>query len=112
MPKTSYYKLIDWWLTVALNSLVLTMGFHTYLANLVSKSKKKHLELTSNSRIFNPRSSGKVENVANVDMDYLKTARRRNEAAKIIFAILIILFNIFFWYLAISEQLTKPESYL
>ena len=36
LPKTSYYKLIDWWLIVSLNILVLTMLFHTYISRFCS----------------------------------------------------------------------------
>ncbi len=41
MPKTSYYKMVDWWLFFASNVLVITIGFHTYLAYLSSKSKRE-----------------------------------------------------------------------
>ena len=40
---TSYYKLIDWWLSLALYTLVMTMAFHTYLAHVVAKAKGQTL---------------------------------------------------------------------
>ena len=39
LPKTAYYKLIDWWLMALLNLLVLTLAFHTYLAYFISKTE-------------------------------------------------------------------------
>ena len=33
--------MIDWWLLVSLNILVITMAFHTFLAHVVSKCTKK-----------------------------------------------------------------------
>ena len=101
---------------VALNSLVLSMAFHTYLAHLVSKSKKKQLALLSSSKMFQSRNGSlKSPAVKESDLDpeeYLKIAHRANTLAKIVFAVLIITFNIVFWYIAITEQMKKPESFL
>lgn len=41
LPKTSYYKLIDWWLIVSLNILVITLVFHTYIARVCVKVEAK-----------------------------------------------------------------------
>ena len=43
LPKTSYYKMIDWWLLISLNILVVTMAFHTFLAHQVSKATNKYV---------------------------------------------------------------------
>lgn len=40
MPKTSYYKLIDWWLLFILNIMVFAMVWHTYVGYLVSKTRE------------------------------------------------------------------------
>merc|ERR1719362_2670137 len=45
--------MIDWWLLVALNILVVTMLFHTFLASVVSKAKKKPMRLLSAKSVFN-----------------------------------------------------------
>ena len=55
LPKTSYYKLVDYWLSFGLNSLVLTLIFHTYLAHVVSVAKKKTFSLISGTRFFSAR---------------------------------------------------------
>jgi len=41
LPKTSYYKMIDWWLFFSSNVLVMTMAFHTYLSYMCGKAGKK-----------------------------------------------------------------------
>jgi len=48
LPKTSYYKLIDWWLFFSANVLVVTMIFHTFLAYLTRKAKEKDDNLKQN----------------------------------------------------------------
>ena len=41
LPKTSYYKLIDWWFLFCNTMLVVTLGYHTFLAFLIKKSKEE-----------------------------------------------------------------------
>ncbi len=53
MPKTSSFKMIDWWLLFASNVLVITMAFHTYLAFMCETEKKKvEGERTKNHGFF------------------------------------------------------------
>jgi len=54
LPKTSYYKLIDWWLFFSTNILVVTMLFHTFLASMCrsaakEKDEKEKADQTSTS---------------------------------------------------------------
>ena len=42
LPKTSYYKLMDWWLLISVNSLVYSMAVHTYLAKVMKEEEEKH----------------------------------------------------------------------
>ena len=52
LPKTSYYKLIDWWFLVSFNILVITLGFHTYLSYIVSKATKEpFFKIRSNTKV-------------------------------------------------------------
>ena len=41
LPKTSYYKLMDWWLIISGNSLVYTMAVHTYLDKVIKREANK-----------------------------------------------------------------------
>jgi hypothetical protein len=45
LPKTSYYKFIDYWLLFSLNMLVFTMAFHTYLASVVAQARNKEIRV-------------------------------------------------------------------
>jgi hypothetical protein len=47
LPKTSYYKLIDWWLGYSLNMLVFIMGLHTYVAHMCFLAKNKSFTIFS-----------------------------------------------------------------
>merc|ERR1712038_661841 len=51
LPRTSYYKMIDIFLIVKLNSLVITMGFHTYVAYIVTQAKDEPMNLLGSSKI-------------------------------------------------------------
>ena len=50
LPKTSYYKFIDYWLLFSLNMLVFSMGFHTYLASVVAQARNRDLRLFGKDR--------------------------------------------------------------
>ena len=41
--------MIDWWLLVCMNILVLTLCFHTYLAHTVYKAKNKPISLSGST---------------------------------------------------------------
>ena len=42
MPKTSYYKLVDYFLLFCMLMLVMTMMIHTYVAHLCYRAKNKN----------------------------------------------------------------------
>ena len=56
--------MIDWWLLVSLNILVVTMLFHTFLASIVSKAKRKPLRLLSSKSVFRYNNNKKDSSVA------------------------------------------------
>ncbi len=99
MPKTSYTRLIDVWLLFAINMQVLTMMLHTYIAYLIKEKKGVVPVIIGKSTAIMPTQD-------------LKTAKMWNNAAKIGFALLIICFNVGFWYIAIKEYTRPPESYI
>ena len=92
LPKTSYYKLVDYWLSFCLNSLVLTLIFHTYLAHVVSAAKKKPFSLNSGTRFFSARQDVAINQNCNV----LKKAKQLNKAGKIMFVLLSVFSTLFF----------------
>ena len=68
--------MIDIFLIVKLNSLVITMGFHTYLAYVVSQVKNEPLNLLINSKLVQkvrPKTGREDENI--MDYERLKYAQ-------------------------------------
>ena len=109
---TSYYKLIDWWLSLALYTLVMTMAFHTYLAHVVEKAKGQTLtmqNILSGSNWLSRRNEYTKELLNEKAM---KSAKRLNATGRTIFAILMIAFNAVFWTVAIKEYIRPAEDYI
>ena len=90
LPKTSYYKLIDWWLFAGLNKLVLIFAVHTYLAYVVSQEKS----------------------MDSMDRHELKRAKKVNNFFKIASAISFTLFMIIFWSIALIHYNKPVEDYI
>ena len=131
MPKTSYYKLIDWWLLSCSNLLVFTLGFHTYLAYVVRQLKEE----TGSNKGKNPKLEAEIHpgtlvltkhgmpssNVIKVspmygnenDKDKMATMERPiwlNKLAKIVFIIFLVLFNVMFWIIALDEHFESSDE--
>ena len=89
--------------------LVLTLVFHTYLAHVVSKARRKEpISLKIGSQWF----SKNQDTNTNEDYNELEKARQLNNVGKIIFFLTVITFNLGFWYTAIKEYVRPAEDYL
>ena len=108
MPATSYYKLIDWWLLFCFIVLVLILQFHTYLAYLMSKAKTEP-KIGKNVTKVEPFDVDKNEDHLASQQSYIFAARL-NMAGKMIFLIVIILFNLLFWTVALIEHFKTTEK--
>ena len=91
--------------------LVVTLGFHTYLAYLLNDSKNE------------PNIYNKVTKVEPIDNEYknenhlksqqlIKHVIWLNKLGQIIFIISLILFNILFWTVALIEHFKSSEDIL
>ena len=105
--------MIDWWLLICMNLLVMALAFHTYLAHVISKAKDEPMSIMSGSRIFGRKitpenSKEETDNSANL----LKHARRLNLFAKIGFAGFMLIFNLVFWSIAITEFVRPADEYI
>ena len=91
--------------------LVVTLGFHTYLAYLLNDSKNE------------PNIYNKVTKVEPIDNEYknenhlksqqlIKHVIWLNKLGKIIFIISVILFNILFWTVALIEHFKSSDDIL
>ena len=87
------------------------MTFHTYLAYLVSTAKNKPLAFVPANKWIPPRNE-KSEDEQIKNFKAMKSARKLNNFAKIVFAILILLFNLVFWTIAIREYNKPADEYI
>ena len=87
------------------------MTFHTYLAYLVSTAKNKPLAFVHANKWITPRIE-KSEDEEIKNSKAMKRARKLNNFAKIVFAILILLFNLVFWTIAIREYNKPADEYI
>ena len=87
------------------------MTFHTYLAYLVSTAKNKPLAFVSANKWITPKIE-KSEDDEIKNSKAMKRARKLNNFAKIVFAILILLFNLVFWTIAIREYNKPADEYI
>eukprot|EP00095_Tigriopus_kingsejongensis_P009466 maker-scaffold1140_size60066-snap-gene-0.4 protein:Tk09466 transcript:maker-scaffold1140_size60066-snap-gene-0.4-mRNA-1 annotation:"cys loop ligand gated ion channel subunit" len=104
LPKTSYYKLIDWWLLFSMNALVLTMCFHTGIAHLCYKAKRAaspgliHQGYRTRSAApsiasVEPKMNGLFHYEDFRHHYYYKYAHRVNFLGKVVFIGCVVIFN-------------------
>ena len=111
MPKTSYYKLIDWWLLILFNLLALTLGFQTYLSYIVSKATKESF-FKGETKVQSFNESNKEQEEERKKENLMNHARSMNTIAKITFITLLVMFNIVFWTIAFLEHFRPAENYI
>ena len=113
LPKTSYYKLIDWWFLISFNILVLTLAFHTYLSYIVSKAtKEQFFKLTGVTKVHASPDNKIAYDDQHIRENLMKNAIILNTLGKVTFIILLVLFNTVFWYIAFMEHFRPAEDYL
>ncbi len=91
---------------MALNSLVFTMAFHTYLAHVVAKENDVPM---GTGLLFSSRRKTQLKDKSPMK---LKKANKLNSAAKVIIAIAVGFFNLIFWVVAMYEYVKSAEAYL
>ena len=114
VPKTSYLKMIDYFLTYSFNIIVVVMIYHTYISvhiqeqfapneddkalNRVRRLGGAEGENEKNDKLWNSffTEGGKP-------VDKMKEARRINKQGQIFFVVAFLLFQIVFWSVALSE---------
>ena len=103
LPKTSYYKLIDWWLLFCSSALVIMMGFHTYLAKICS-------EIDGNvNKIFSKPTTA-TTTAKRIRSSVFRPVKINN-MAKVFFFLLILAFKSVFWTVALKEYFKTAEEY-
>ena len=119
LPKTAYYKFIDYWLMFSMQMLVITMAIHTYVAHCCFMAKNQKFSLFSNPKpkpifVANKANNNKIvpAAISDVPADPLSHAKWVNNAGKLVLIIVVMMFNAIFWTLALNEYLLPPEAYL
>ena len=107
--------MIDWWLLTLFIVLLLTLGFHTYLAYVISKSNKNdpHDEVkTKVLPIVNHELNEEEKEAELVKKKLMEHAKFVNKFAKVVFVIFLIMINIGFWFIALTEHFRPAEYYI
>ena len=136
LPKTSYYKLMDWWLLISVNCLVYSMAVHTYLARVIKEeADKEEAKAAANadeetkstawedsSKPTSATSSAEASKEKKLErkrllMEKLKQGKRTkpewiNQIGKIGFIVINVVSNFIIGIIALVEYLKEPEDYL
>ena len=117
--------MIDWWLLYSLNILAVSMGFHTYVAHILTQGKPLAIRSSEclickikSCVITRKKKDDQVISFlpANSDdeneNDFLLHARKINNIGKILFVFLTLSFNLVFWAIAAHEFSRPAEEYL
>ena len=114
VPKTSYLKMIDFFLIYSFNIIVVVMVYHTYISVHTNEKFAPNQDDLAMSRV---RKLGGVEGENDKNnklwnsfftdggkpVEKLKEAKRINKQGQIIFVIAFILFQVVFWSVGLSE---------
>ncbi len=121
LPRTAYYKMVDWWMMFCMMMLVLTMLFHTYLNKLVRDSKKKQgfalrLENAMRNKIDNlaflPGRSQLATSDGKSQEDSLKIPRYFNYLAQVLYIVALAVFCSIFWVVALGAYFAGADVYI
>ena len=121
VPKTSYLKMIDYFLIYSFNIIIVVMAYHTYQAahvaedfapNKNDKAMERLKKLGPGGR-SSPGEKNKLWNSFFVEggepVDKLADARRINKQGQIIFVVAFVLFQFVFWCVGLVENLSAKD---
>jgi len=122
IPKTSYFKMIDYFLLYSLNVIILVMVYHTYMSAHIAEAfapndddrqmeKLKHLaeERPKGSQDQKNKLWNQFFTEGGDPVDSLDDARRINKQGQIFFVVAFLLFQIIFWSVALVEFYSEKK---
>jgi len=122
IPKTSYFKMIDYFLLYSLNVIILVMVYHTYQAAHIAEEFAPNAddrEMEKIKQLAQERlSSGQDEknkmwnqffSEGGAPVDRLEEASRINKQGQILFVVAFFLFQVVFWSVALAEFYSEKD---
>merc|ERR1712061_552887 len=123
VPKTSYFKMIDYFLLYSFNIIIVVMVYHTYQAAHINENFSPNEDDKAMEKVKRLGPTGhnggndkeKLWNTFFVEegapVDKLAEARRINNQGKVIFVVAFFLFQTVFWAVALAENLSTKDIY-
>lgn len=124
VPKTSYLKMIDYFLIYSFNIIIVVMAYHTYQCAHVEElfspnkndkamAKMKKLGAGGRRKKDNPQLKKQQVNSFFIQggdpVDKLSDARRINKQGQIIFVIMFVLFQLVFWSVGLAQDFSEKD---
>jgi len=122
VPKTSYLKMIDYFLIYSFNIIIVVMAYHTYQAAHVAEdfSPNENDKAMERLKKLGPGgdrgSSGDKNKLWNSffveggePVDKLADAKRINKQGQIIFVVAFVVFQFVFWVVGLVENLSEKD---
>ena len=88
------------------------MGFHTYVAYVVTQAKNEPLNLLGSSKLVRKISPMTESEDEQKLASKIKYAKRLNTISKIVFPLFMIIFNVFFFIVAFIEYFRPADQYI
>jgi ABC-type multidrug transport system fused ATPase/permease subunit len=119
LPKTAYFKFIDWWILFAMNTQIGLMAFHTFLSMYTAREYRRYKESmlkrigkviqkeveanggSTNHMLPLPTAQDLDEIIPIEEFDFPKS-NRLNKWVNILFIALLMAFNVAYWSIAMG----------
>merc|ERR1711915_248043 len=117
IPKTSYVKMIDFFLLYAFNIIIVVMIYHTYQASHIAEEFSPNEDDIQFEKIRRKAEEDKAVNNPIINklfkqnglVNRLEAAARINKQGQIAFVVAFLLFQTVFWAVALSEFFSEKN---
>ena len=121
VPRTSYLKMIDYFLIYSFNIIIVIMAYHTYQCAHVEElfsPNKNDKALAKINKLGGQRAGQPEPKKQQLNsfflkggdpVDKLSDARRINKQGQVIFVIMFVLFQLVFWSVGLVENFAEKD---
>jgi len=118
VPKTAYYKMIDFWLLYSFNIVIIIMIVHTIIDNYLPRDKRT--QHAFNPRLKKPNHDIEDDKEDKIDLfgdnpqweeGWVK-AYRINALGQILNIVIFLLFNVVFWTIALRHSNMDSKEFI